>query len=118
MFLSDSIHQDCTYTVRDKGAYILFYEGVPIDHCKHVPGPVSQYSSKSEYITASTLGMTLSHFRKLNNEIINKDPYVVPEQAPLVILYIKSAVCMAKNSKDTKHTRHISRRIQFVRNVE
>ena len=27
-------------------------------------------------------------------------------------------MCMAKNGKDTKHTRHIARRIQFVRNGE
>ena len=30
----------------------------------------------------------------------------------------KSAVCMAKNSKDTKHTSHIARRVQFLRNGE
>ena len=30
----------------------------------------------------------------------------------------KSDVCMDKNGKDTKHTRHISRRINFVRNGE
>ena len=27
-------------------------------------------------------------------------------------------MCMAKNGKDTKHTRHIARRIYFVRNGE
>ena len=30
----------------------------------------------------------------------------------------KSDVCMAKNDKDTKHTRHIARRINFVSNGE
>ena len=30
----------------------------------------------------------------------------------------KSAVCMANNGKDTNHTRHITRRIHFVRNIE
>ena len=30
----------------------------------------------------------------------------------------KSAVCMAKNGKDTKHTRHITRIIDLVRNGE
>ena len=29
-----------------------------------------------------------------------------------------SAVCMAKNGKDTKHKIHISRRVHFVRNGE
>ena len=31
---------------------------------------------------------------------------------------IKSYICMAKNGKDTKQTRHISRRIHFARNGE
>ena len=30
----------------------------------------------------------------------------------------KSAICMAKNGKNTKHTRHISRRVSFVKNGE
>ena len=49
---------------------------------------------------------------------MNKDPYIVPEESPLIILDSKSAVCMANNIKDTKHTRHISRRLNFVRNGE
>ena len=30
----------------------------------------------------------------------------------------KYAVCMAKNSKDTKHTRHMYRKVIFVRDGE
>ena len=62
--------------------------------------------------------MDLAHFRMLNNQLLNKYPYLILEQAPLIILDIKSAFCMAKNGKDTKHTRHISRRTYFVRNGE
>ena len=62
--------------------------------------------------------MALSYFRMLNNELFKKYPYVVPEQAPLIILDRKSDICMAKNGKDTKHTRHVSRRMHFVRNGE
>ena len=36
----------------------------------------------------------------------------------MIVLDIKFAMCMAKNVKDTKHTRHIARRINFVRNGE
>ena len=43
---------------------------------------------------------------------------MVPEEAPLIVLDGKSAMCMAKNGKDTKHNRHISRRMHFVRDVE
>ena len=60
--------------------------------------------------------MALARFRMLIHEVLNKDPDVVTEEAPMNILDIKSAVCMAKNDKDTNHTKHIERRIHFVRN--
>ena len=50
--------------------------------------------------------------------MLNKDTDIVPEEAPLIILNSKSDICMAKNGKDTKHTRHIARKVHFVRNVE
>ena len=62
--------------------------------------------------------MALAHFRMLIHELLNKDPDIVPEEASLIVLDSKSAMWMAKNGKDTKHTRHISRRIYFVRNGE
>ena len=62
--------------------------------------------------------MHLAYFRVLIHEFLNKDPEIVPEEAPQIILDSKSAVCMAKNSKDTNHKRHISRRVNFVRNGE
>ena len=62
--------------------------------------------------------MALAHFRILIHGLLNKDPYIVPEEAPLIFLNSKSAMCMAKNVKDTKHTRHISRRMHSVSNGE
>ena len=62
--------------------------------------------------------MALAHFRMLIHELLNEDPYMVPKEDPLIVLDSKSAMCMANNGKDTKHTRHISRRIHFVRNGE
>ena len=62
--------------------------------------------------------MALSHFRVLINELLNKDPVIVPEEAPLIILDSKFAACMDNNGKDTKNTRHITRRVNFVRNGE
>ena len=43
---------------------------------------------------------------------------MVPKEAPLIVLDSKSAQFMAKNGRDTKHTRHITRRMHFVRNGE
>ena len=62
--------------------------------------------------------MDLSLFRMLIHEFLNKDPEKVPEKAPLIIFNRNGDVCMANNGKDTKHTRHITRRVHFVRNGE
>ena len=72
--LSDSSWQDCPDTGRSKGAYIVFYQGGPIDHGTNVPEPVAQSSSESDYNAAYTVGMALTHFRMLINELLNKDP--------------------------------------------
>ena len=62
--------------------------------------------------------MALAHFRMLTHELLNKDPDIVPEEAPLIVLESKYDICMAKNGKDTKHTRHIARIMYLVRNGE
>ena len=61
--------------------------------------------------------MSLSHFRMINNEFLNKAPYVVPEQAPLIVSGSKLAVCMAKSGKETKHTRRISIRMYYFKKM-
>ena len=53
--------------------------------------------------------MDLAHFRMLLDELFNKDPDIVPEEPPLIVLDIKSAIFMSENGKDTKHTRHMAR---------
>ena len=118
MALYGSSWQDFPNTGRSTGAYIIFYQGGPIDHGTHVPVPVAQSSAESEYNTACTAGMALAYFRMLLHELLEKDPDIVPEEASLIILHSKSSVCMANNGKDTKRTRHIYRRVHFVRNGE
>ena len=90
----------------------------PIDHGTHVPGTVAQSGAESEYNAACTSGMALAHFRMLIHGLLNKDPYIVPNEAPLIILDSKSAMCMAKIGKYNKHTKKIARRIHFVRDGE
>ena len=62
--------------------------------------------------------MALAHFIMLVHELLNEDPDIVPKEAPLIVLDRKSAQCMAKNGRDTKHTIHIARRMHFLRNGE
>ena len=115
---SDYSWKDCPDTCRSTGAQIIFYQGGPIDHGTHVTGPVAQSILESEYNSACTSGMTLAHFRMLIHEFLNKNTDIVPEEAPLIILCSKSSVCMDNNGKKNNHTRHISRRVHLVRNVE
>ena len=62
--------------------------------------------------------MSLAHSSMLINELLNKDPDTVPEEAPLIILDSNSSVYMANNGKDTKQTSYIERWVHFVRNGE
>ena len=62
--------------------------------------------------------MALASFSMLIHELLNKDPDIAPEESPLIVLDSKSSMCMANNGKDTKHTRHLARRMQFLRNGE
>ena len=48
MDFSDSSWQYCPDNGRSTGAYILFYQGVPIDHGTHVPVPVAKSNAESE----------------------------------------------------------------------
>ena len=48
MTFSDCSWQDCQDTGRSTGAYIIFYQGGPIDRGTHFQGPVAQSSAESE----------------------------------------------------------------------
>ena len=52
IIFSDSNWQDFPDTGRSTGAYIIFYQGWPVDHGTHIPGPVAQSNAKIEYIAA------------------------------------------------------------------
>ena len=118
MAFYDSSWKNCPDTGRSTGSYIIFYQGGKIDHGTHVPGSVAQSNAESEYNTACTAGMALAHFRMLIHEYLNEYPDIVTKEAPLIVLDRKYTMCMAKNGKDTKHTRHLASRMHFVRNGE
>ena len=96
----------------------MFDQSGPIDHWIHIPSPVAQSSYEVEYNATWTAAIDIAHFRIIISKLFNNDQDVVPEQEYIIILDIKSAICMANNNKESKHTRHISRRINFIRNGE
>ena len=59
-----------------------------------------------------------STFQDIIHELLNKDADRVPEEAPLIVLDIKSAMCMAKDGNYIRNTSNIARRIHFVSNGE
>ena len=111
-----SIWKDCSDNIRSAVSFIFFYQGGPIDHFTHVPGTVSQWNFESGYNAECTLVMDISHLRVISNELLNKDPDVVPKQTPLIIFDNKWDICKPKICNDIKHTRHIFRIINFVIN--
>ena len=50
MDFSDSSWQYCPDTGISTRAYIIFYQGGPIDHGTHVPGPVAKSSADQHVI--------------------------------------------------------------------
>ena len=59
------------------GAYIIFYQGGPIEHVTHVTVPVAQPGAESEYNESCTAVMALEYFRILIHELLNRDTYIV-----------------------------------------
>ena len=96
----------------------MFYQVGKFYHCTNVLGSVAQYSAESDYTAACNTGIFLLHFRIINNNFLNKYLGLFQEQAPLLILAGKSAVCVVNNGKDNKHTRKIARIMHFVINGE
>ena len=45
MVIYDSSWEDFPDTGRSKGEYIIFYQGGPLDHVTHIPGPVQKVST-------------------------------------------------------------------------
>ena len=54
----------------------------------------------------------------LIHELLDKDPDIVTEEATFINLDSKSAMCVANNGKDIKHTRHIAIIMHFIRKAE
>ena len=79
MVFSYSSWQYCSDIGRSTGIYIIFYQVFPIEHGKHVPGPVDQWNAESYYNAACTAGMALAHLRMLLHEFFKKEPDIIPE---------------------------------------
>ena len=110
---TDSSWQDCPDTGRSTGAYILFHQGGIIDAGSFVPNPIAMSTAEAEY---NALSQAMQHV--INSRQIIQELYGNRPDQPLSIPFFcdsESAITMGNNQKDTKRTRHIQRRIHFVR---
>jgi hypothetical protein len=114
---SDSSWQDCPDTGRSTACYTVTYMGGVIDHTTHMPAIVALSSAEAEYNGACTASMATDHHRMMLNELEKLDPDANPSPIPLLMDSI-SAIAMSKSIKDTKRTRHIQRRMHYVREAE
>jgi hypothetical protein len=111
----DSSWQDCPDTSRSTGSYFVFVRGSLVDGASFVPTPIALSSAESEYNAGAHATTGSAHIRQIHNSFHGRDP-----DALLTIPMIgdsTSAIAIASNERDTRHTRHILRRIHFVRHA-
>jgi hypothetical protein len=110
---ADSSWQDCPDTSRSTGCYVLFAQGGIVDAASFVPNPIALSSAESEH-NAGAFGVAAAqHVRQLFQELHGLDPDT-SSSIPLV-MNSSSVIAIASKSRDTRHTRHIQRRVHFVR---
>ena len=68
---SDSSWHDCPDTARSTASYVTFHRGGIIDFSSCLPAPVSLSSMEAETVAASLACAAVTHYRYLEDEIIN-----------------------------------------------
>ena len=113
MLFTDSSWQDCPDTGRSTGGYYLYQQGGIVDGGCFLPTPVAMSSAEAEYNALAHAMQCTSNTRQVIHEINGNHP-----DSPLSIPLFcdsQSALTIGENNKDTKRTRHIQRRVHYVR---
>jgi hypothetical protein len=110
---SDSSWNDDVDRGRSTGCYIITYMGGIVDHSSNLPTPVALSSAEAEYNEGCLAMMATSHLCMLLAELEGVDEENLDPTS--IYLDSKSAIAMGNSFKDTKHTRHILRRYNYVR---
>ena len=115
LLFTNSSWQDCPDTSRSTGCYCTYVHGSLVDSASFVPSPIAMSSAEAEY-NAAAFGLTAAlHTKQVYNFFMQRHP-----DSPVTIALFTdsaSAICMMNNNKDTKRTRHIERRIHFLRHA-
>ena len=113
ILFSDSSWQDCPDTSRSTGCYLLYIYGSLADGASFVPNPVAMSSAQAEYNACAFATIMGLHVVQVFNKFHNTHA----DSPVTMALFVdsSSAIAMMKNEKDSKQTRHIQRRVHFVR---
>ena len=110
---TDSSWQDCPDDGRSTGCFLLYFKGGIINAASFVPTPVALSSAEAEYNALAHSFQAVTNSRQIVNEL-----YGYNADRPLSIPFFcdsESAIAMGSSLKDTKRTRHIQRRVHYVR---
>ena len=113
ILFTDSSWQDCPDTGRSTGGYYLYQQGEIVDGGCFLPTPVAMSSAEAEYNALAHAMQCTSYTRQVIHKINGNHP-----DSPLSIPLFcdsQSALTIGENNKDTKRTRHIQRRVHYVR---
>ena len=110
---TDSSWQDCPDDGRSTGCYLLYFKGGIVNAASFVPTPVALSSAEAEYNALAHSFQAVANSRQLVHELYGNHadtPLSIP-----VFCDSESAIAIGSSLKDTKRTRHIQRRVHFVR---
>ena len=113
ILFSDSSWQDCPDTSRSTGCYLTYINGSLVDGASFVPNPIAMSSAQAEYNACAFATIMGLHVTQVYNKFHNAHA-----DSPITMAIFvdsSSAIAMMKNEKDSKQTRHIQRRVHFVR---
>ena len=113
ILFTDSSWQDCPDTSRSTGCYLTYLFGSLVDAASFDPTPIALSSAEAEYNACAFALTAAIHVKQVYNTLNGSHP-----DTPLTIAAFidsSSAIAMMNNDKDTKRTRHIERRVHFVR---
>ena len=113
LLFTDSSWQDCVDTSRSTGAFVVYVFGSFVDGASFVPVPIALSSAEAEYNAAAFAITATIHLKQVFNSLLGRHP-----DAPQTFLTFVDSTCaiaMMNNEKDSKYTRHIERRVHFIR---
>ena len=109
----DSSWQDCVDTRRSTGAYYIYINSSLVISTTVVPTPIAQSSAEAEYNACAYAVTDAIHVKQVWNFLNGK--HLDSSLTLALFTDSKSAIAMIDCDHVTKYSRHIERRVHFVK---